>query len=589
MALKVYANLADGPIDNTGVMSEPILWRSREHRTEGNTFLTDPPGFGYRRDRPDFLGYIWSADTSEATYWYTFGIGNYGSEIWRSNPNANSNTGEIEPFYVKTMDTDADRIQTKALTSNHKIAAPGGTGQTSGRHLAVGQGLCMIGNPRLGINGPVQAHYLMRQGPVKNYLETSYDKYSYNTMEDAQISARINRGTAGIDTGRYHIGGSTDGAPRLDGFGTPQVQSLNLISGCLRQYAIGCDRVVVADHNNTGDSSTRRGKVWVYDIGGSNLIAEIENPELNNGSVTQSGFGWSVCIADGFIFVSDPKYRHSSSSTQYDQGRVYIFDLQGTLVYTLNPKDMSNIYSPVDNVSKTPTNLYAETASENSFGNFPWTSTYLQQADLRFGSSIAAGSGKLVVGFNALKYFNSSGRGPVSGTTATESGGAMVFYYGEAPKGSEDPDNGYGGSAYNWESNFIGAQLKPAGWMLPYWYLDKAYHGEQSIRYGSHEAGYNVAISSQYILVSAPNYNSSSGMVLIFDHEMTYLGKWNSPINNYNTASGHSHSTTSHFGRVLEAQGNTILAGSTAGWAAVYTHSQYINIHDAIALENGWF
>lgn len=613
-------------IDNVGTMEEPVIWMSKKHKGDNTSVhLKNTTSL------PDLVGYINMESGYSPTYDCYFAVGNYGAEIWRSDPNKESNRGQLDPFYPHEHPSLPGQVLSKHQgNTNRKITTAmkgttAGVGGTGGRMLAVGQGLHVHGNPMLGLSGVTRRVILTRPGPNNNYLESFYNPTLYGTYTDVKEAQLVNE----LQDGDLGWGGDnntdeTFGTPALSGggqFDLPASYSPQ------KQFAIGCDRVVIGNPESTDINGIYgTGKVYIYDLSMSTCIAEIQNPAAGDSSIVTSKFGWTVEIADGYIFVGDPYYTDSTfpmgnvNSSGSAVGAVYIYDLNGNLVHFIDPKQLSDtVTDNYENLNKTPRDLDTySSVSDVNWDEFPFSDDNLGKHynnSIFFGAGLAAGGGKLVVGAPNYRTFTTG-----SGTRSYQScitGAVFLFNYGSNSKGGlaiddigtedeatpgsyidinyppyghgiDDPDDFFYTNAPN---------LKPVAWTFPSWYYGHGYHeNDQDNYYQPMYMGQNLAISSQYIIVGCPDWDKSAGQLnrgtaMFFDHSLTYLGR----VEGQDALSGiedaystNWDATNFSFGRSVAAQGNTIVVGSRAGGAAVYTHEQYINIHDAIALENGW-
>lgn len=622
-------------IDNVGTMEEPVIWMSKKHK--GSNASVE---FKNTTSLPDLVGYINLQSGYSPSYTCFYAVGNYGAEIWRSDPNVSSNRGQLDPYLPKEDPSNAEQVLSKHQGDvDRKITTAvkglySGTGGSGGRMLDVGQGLHVHGNPALGLSSPnnkVKA-IITRQGQVADYEETTYEhtvNYPTGGAQEAQLVGELVDGELG----------SQESLTTTDGFGTPKLSAsggleIDLVKDTqyqAQQFAIGCDRVVIGSPKlGIGSANTNvKGQVYIYDKAGANHIATITNPAKLDSSVDESSFGYAVAIADGYIFIGDPDYcdgavlfSSSSSSVGDKTGAVYIYDLDGRLVYFMDPKKLRNMMittlndgpNPDLNMNRTPRDLYPETVTEGGFAAFPFSENNLVAhgtSPLRFGASLAAGGGKLVVGAPSYKTFRYTEDGDTISAQDCTSGAMFLFHYGSNTKGSypiddvqqientvqEDTPYNHGGTNSFYK---YAPALRPSAWTFPSWYYLKGYHdGYQQSDYQTMSLGSRVAISSQYIITGCPNFSDETGVndqgtALVFDHRLTYLGKIDGSqvvggINDAYSSSWASNASNFGFGHQVKAQGNTIVIGSWYGAAAVYTHEQYINIHDAIALENGWF
>jgi len=101
-----------------------------------------------------------------------------------------------------------------------------------------------------------------------------------------------------------------------------------LPSGALYGFAaVGSGRIVVGAGNRSNTQTATNGAVYVYDLHGTFLF------KLNSPSGGGEGFGQEVSVGDGRIVVGAP--RHSGTYT--DDGKVYVYDLNGNSLFNLDP------------------------------------------------------------------------------------------------------------------------------------------------------------------------------------------------------------------------------------------------------------
>lgn len=90
--------------------------------------------------------------------------------------------------------------------------------------------------------------------------------------------------------------------------------------------AVGSGRIVVGAGNVTFPYATD-GAVYVYDLHGTFLF------KLSSPSGGGEGFGRHVSVGDGRIVVGAPEH----SGTYTDDGKVYVYDLNGNSLFNLDP------------------------------------------------------------------------------------------------------------------------------------------------------------------------------------------------------------------------------------------------------------
>ena len=86
------------------------------------------------------------------------------------------------------------------------------------------------------------------------------------------------------------------------------------------------ERIVVSSNNADVDEMDDTGEAFIYDAQG-NIIKSIASPNPGTGNQ----YGCSVAVDDSMIVVGE----HSYDGTFVNEGRAYVYDLDGNLIHTL--------------------------------------------------------------------------------------------------------------------------------------------------------------------------------------------------------------------------------------------------------------
>ena len=261
-----------------------------------------------------------------------------------------------------------------------------------GTSVAVGCGKIVVGAPHDENNG--------------NINEGSAYIYDLNGNNEVKITFPAAEATANayfgssvaVGSGRIVVGSSrknnSQGSAYIYDLDGNEVGIITASDGAEYDYfgtsvAVGCDRIVVGADNND-DNGPQSGSAYIYDLDG-NEVGIITASDGTAGDF----FGDSVAVGSGRIVVGAPDKTIGSNE---DQGAAYIYDLDGNEVDII-------------------------TASDGA-------------ADDHFGSSVAVGSGRIVVGavrknnFQGVAYIYDLDGNEVGIITASD--GAADDYFGES-------------------------------------------------------------------------------------------------------------------------------------------------------------
>jgi len=299
--------------------------------------------------------------------------------------------------------------------------------------------------------------------------------------------------------------------------------------------AIGSGRIVVGAHLDD-DAGTSSGSAYIFDLDG-NQLTKITASDAAAGD----RFGYSVAIGSGRIVVG----AHLDDDKGPSSGSAYIFDLNGNEIAKI-------------------------TASDGADGD-------------NFGISVAIGSGRIVVGADANDDIQSSSGSAyifdlngneIAKITASDPINKGVFGVsvaagsGRIVVGAQDEDGATPGSAYIFDLD--GNQLNKIS----------SSDGANGDRFGT-----SVAIGLGRIVVGAyadDDAGSSSGSAYIFDLDGNELTKITASDQAGGDRFGSSVAIGS--GRIVVASNQNDDNGTNAGSAYIYETPQVYNLYDAIEL-----
>jgi len=320
--------------------------------------------------------------------------------------------------------------------------------------------------------------YLWGSGDVTTIPSNENKIVASDGAESDQFGQSVAVGNGRIVVGAYHDddNGFNSGSAYIFDLDGTQLAKITASDGTEMDYfgetvAIGNGRIVVGASGWASDS----GSAYIFNLDGNELAKITASDGANN-----DRFGYSVAIGNGRIVVG-------ASQDNSFQGSAYIFDLDGTQLAKITASDGSN----------------------------------------SFGSSVAVGNGRIVVGA-AGDNDNGSDSGSayifdLDGTELakiTASDGAAFDYFGSSVAvgngrivvgAAGDDDNGSNsGSAYIFDLD--GTELAKI----------TASDGTAFDYYGF---GSSVAIGNGRIVVGAAGDNSQQGSAYIFDLDGTELAK----------------------------------------------------------------
>jgi len=323
----------------------------------------------------------------------------------------------------------------------------------------------------------------------------------------------------------------------LDGNQLTKITASDAAAGDRFGYsvAIGSGRIVVGAHLD-GDAGTSSGSAYIFDLDG-NQLTKITASDAAAGD----RFGYSVAVGSGRIVVG----AYLDDDKGPSSGSAYIFDLNGNEIAKI-------------------------TASDGADGD-------------NFGISVAIGSGRIVVGADANDDIQSSSGSAyifdlngneIAKITASDPINKGVFGVsvaagsGRIVVGAQDEDGATPGSAYIFDLD--GNQLNKIS----------SSDGANGDRFGT-----SVAIGLGRIVVGAyadDDAGSSSGSAYIFDLDGNELTKITASDQAGGDRFGSSVAIGS--GRIVVASNQNDDNGTNAGSAYIYETPQVYNLYDAIEL-----
>ena len=231
-------------------------------------------------------------------------------------------------------------------------ASDGAASDQFGYSVAIGSGRIVVGayGDNIGSNTDEGSAYI---------FDLDGTQITKITASDGNTPDRFG-GSVAVGSGRIVVGAPNQsfgaGAAYIFDLDGNQLEKITASDGASNDYfgstvAVGCGRVVVGADSDDVGSNTNQGSAYIFDLDG-NELKKITASDGNAGS----SFGYSVAVGSGRIVVG----ARGDDSTHVNQGAVYIFDLDGNQLTKITASDAAS----TDN----------------------------------FGTSVAVGSGKIVVG-----------------------------------------------------------------------------------------------------------------------------------------------------------------------------------------------
>ena len=171
---------------------------------------------------------------------------------------------------------------------------------------------------------------------------TTYSTITKIKASDPAAQSFFGASTA-IGNGRIVVGCSYDsngssysGAAYIFDLNGTQIAKIKAFDAAASDYfgshvAVGCNRIVVSSYGDD-DNGSASGSIYIFDLDG-NFLKKVASPTNANNQT----FGWSVAVGSGRIVVG-------AYGDVGDQGAIsgaaYIFDLNGNLIKKLKPDDL---------------------------------------------------------------------------------------------------------------------------------------------------------------------------------------------------------------------------------------------------------
>jgi hypothetical protein len=326
-------------------------------------------------------------------------------------------TGNTGSIYIHRLDgTSRHPLNYNAKISVTHPSRGNDDDDNAGWSVAAGSGRIVVGIP--GYN-PVNRHF----GKVFIYtLDADYVQDLYPDNAGAAYNPTSPTGdyfgtSVAVGSGRIVVGAPLDnGTTNTTDCGSVYIYDLNvnLIQkidasdpGASDQFgfsvAVGSGRIVIGAPYND-DTASNTGSVYIYDLDG-HLVKKI----VASDAYTGDQFGRSVAVGSGRIVVGAP------FATNQSTGAAYIYDLNGNLIQKIVGSDTAGADNFGTSVAVgsgrivvgSPYNEYlVATINRGAAYVFDLDGTQLEkltagsddQAQAQFGTSVAVGSGRIVVG-----------------------------------------------------------------------------------------------------------------------------------------------------------------------------------------------
>jgi hypothetical protein len=380
-----------------------------------------------------------------------------------------ADVGALPAMYGTGDNTTAPSNETKITASD------GAADDQFGWSVAVGSGRIVVSAWRDDDNGSNSGSAYI--------FDLDGTQLAKITASDGATSDEFGRSVA-VGSGRVVVGaradsdaGNSSGSAYIYDLDGTQITKITAsdaesLDSFGASVSAGCGRIVVGAYGDR-DSGFFSGSAYIFDLDGTQL-----NKIIASDGATNDAFGGSVAIGSGRIVVGASIDADNGSYS----GSAYIFDLDGTQLAKITPSDGASYE--------------------------------------HFGSSVAVGSGRIVVGAygdgDNGSYSGSAYIFDLDGTQLakiTASDGASFDYFGNSVAvgsgrivvgaNGDDDDGSYSGSAYIFDLD--GTQLAKI---------------TASDAAGADRFGNSVAVGSGRIVVGAyqdADNGSASGSAYIYD------------------------------------------------------------------------
>jgi hypothetical protein len=290
-------------------------------------------------------------------------------------------------------------------------ASDGAANDWFGRAVAVGSGRIVVGAYQNDDNGSNSGSAYI--------FDLNGNQLAKITASDGAAGDRFGYSVA-VGSGRIVVGayydaddGTESGSAYIFDLDGTQIAKITASDGAAEDWfgysvAVGCGRIVVGAYQD--DTST--GSAYIFDLDGT----ELAKITASDGAVNDS-FGNSVAVGCGKIVIGAPLDVDGGSSS----GSAYIFDLDGNQLAKITASDgaAGDRFGTSVAVGSGRIVVGADGDDDNGTDSgsayiFDLDGTQIAKitgvsSEDYFGSSVAVGSGRIVVGaWNYLEVFNSS-------------------------------------------------------------------------------------------------------------------------------------------------------------------------------------
>ena len=342
---------------------------------------------------PNEVGIITASDGAAANDYFGYSVAVGSGRIvvgaHRNDVGSNSNQGSA---YIYDLDGNEVGIIT---------ASDGAADDAFGHSVAVGSGRIVVGAPfnDVGSNNNQGSAYIFdlngnEVGIITASDGTNFDSFGYSVAVGCGkivVGAYVDNSYQGsayifdLDGNEVGILTASDGAS-MDRFGY--------------SVAVGSGRIVVGAYRNDVGSNNNQGSAYIFDLNGN----EVGIITASDGAANDY-FGYSVAVGCGKVVVGAYS---NDVGINTNQGAAYIFDLNGNQLGILTASDGAAYDTFGSSVAVGSGRIVV-----GAYGNNTQESAYIFDLDGNqlgiitasdgaandyFGYSVAAGSGRIVVG-----------------------------------------------------------------------------------------------------------------------------------------------------------------------------------------------
>jgi Tol biopolymer transport system component len=335
-------------------------------------------------------------------------------------------------------DRSFDSVPDIAATETKITASDGAANDAFGDLVAVSNGKIVVGAYGAGLGGSVYIYDLDGTNETKITASdaASTDLFGY--------SVAVGCGKIVVGAPRDNDDGDDSGSVYiydLDGTNETKITASDAAADDWFGYsvAVGNGKIVVGAYQDD-DNGFQSGSVYVYDLDGTN-----ETKIIASDGATSDFFGTSVAVGNGKIVVGTPRDDDDGDRS----GSAYIYDLNGTNEIKITASDAAagdwfGHSVAVGNGKIVVGARYADGDNGNESGSvyiynlYGTNETKITASDGvindEFGSSVAVGNGKIVVGATnngggpgSAYIYDLNGTGEIK---ITASDGAALDWFG---------------------------------------------------------------------------------------------------------------------------------------------------------------